>query len=236
MGGATRMYPGDPLFKAGEYDHVFDVELGDGIMRKLPFNNGSGFLEAADKFCSRENLSRVNVEQIVQFLRTNAKAFKTRDFDGSDAKQAELKSKYGPKAPVIPFTTNIFFDLVKVEPPQKKILEFNAEINKLNEKDLTYFELCCKVLSQPQYYHSSDVGPFQIEVIKKLLEFPLDKQFPCLDLYRIFLLHPHSSEGYSSSDGGAYYLGCLLQSLTDAKAPKANLLCALRCLCNLFKN
>jgi phospholipase A-2-activating protein len=77
--GATRSYPGDALFKKGEYDHVFDVELGDGIMRKLPFNNGANFLEAADKFCSRENLSRVNVEQITQFLKTNAKSFKTRE-------------------------------------------------------------------------------------------------------------------------------------------------------------
>lgn len=62
---ATKHYDGDNLFKAGEYDHIFDVELGDGIMRKLPFNNGANYLEAADKFCSREHLSRVNVEQIV---------------------------------------------------------------------------------------------------------------------------------------------------------------------------
>lgn len=38
---ATKMYEGDHIFPAGEYDHVFDVELGDGIMRKLPFNNGT---------------------------------------------------------------------------------------------------------------------------------------------------------------------------------------------------
>ena len=62
MGGETKIYSGDSLFPAGEYDHIFDVELGDGIMRKLPFNNGAGFLESADKFCARENLSRVNVE------------------------------------------------------------------------------------------------------------------------------------------------------------------------------
>jgi hypothetical protein len=35
------MYPGDEYFPADEYDHIFDVELGDGIMRKLPFNNGA---------------------------------------------------------------------------------------------------------------------------------------------------------------------------------------------------
>lgn len=66
----------------------------------------------------------------------------------------------------------IYFDSVKIDAPQKKILEFNAELGKLNEKDLTYFELCCKVLSKPEFYHSSDVGPYQIEVIKKLLDFP----------------------------------------------------------------
>ena len=56
------------MFPAGEYGHVFDVELGDGIMRKLPFNNGGKVMEAAEKFCVREQLSRANVEQIRQFI------------------------------------------------------------------------------------------------------------------------------------------------------------------------
>jgi hypothetical protein len=137
---------------------------------------------------------------------------------------------------VIPFTTNIFFDQVKIEPPQKKILEFNAELNKLFDKDLIYFESCCKVLSQPQYYHSSSVGPASIEVIKKCLEFPADKLFPALDLYRIFLLHPNSSEGFSGADSGFVFLSILLSPLLDPNAPKANIMLALRCLCNLFKN
>jgi len=145
----TKHYPGDDLFPAGEYDHVFDVEIGDGVMRKLPFDNGASFLEASDKFCSRENLSRVNVEQIVTFLRTHAKAFKTRDFDGSDAKKVEQSSKYGPKASCIPFDKMIYFDQVKVEQPQKKILEFNTELGRLVDKDLIYFETGCKTLSQP---------------------------------------------------------------------------------------
>ena len=54
----TKHYPGDQLFPAGEYDHVFDVELGDGVMRKLPFNNGGNFLDSADKFCVREGIGR----------------------------------------------------------------------------------------------------------------------------------------------------------------------------------
>ena len=59
---APKHYPGDLMFAAGEYDHIFDVELGDGIMRKLPFNNGGNALDAAEKFCCREGLSKANID------------------------------------------------------------------------------------------------------------------------------------------------------------------------------
>ena len=57
-----KYYPGDAMFEEGEYDHIFDVELGDNIMRKLPFNNGGNALLAAEKFCVRESLGRANIE------------------------------------------------------------------------------------------------------------------------------------------------------------------------------
>ena len=50
------------MFPAGEYDHIFDVELGDNIMRKLPFNNGDNAIGAAEKFCVREGLGRANID------------------------------------------------------------------------------------------------------------------------------------------------------------------------------
>lgn len=64
-GAATtgaKIYEGDRLFPPGEYDHIFDVDLGDGVMRKLPFDNGSNPLEAADKFIIRESLHKSYVE------------------------------------------------------------------------------------------------------------------------------------------------------------------------------
>ena len=54
MSAAPKYYDGDMMFPAGEYDHVFDVELGDNVMRKLPFNNGENAITAAEKFCVRE--------------------------------------------------------------------------------------------------------------------------------------------------------------------------------------
>lgn len=69
---APKHYPGDQMFEAGEYDHIFDVELGDNVMRKLPFNNGDNQIAAAEKFCAREQLGRANVEQIRQFVTQNS--------------------------------------------------------------------------------------------------------------------------------------------------------------------
>ena len=46
-----KQYPGDGMFEAGEYYHVFNVELGDKFMRNLPFNNGSKAIQSTEKFC-----------------------------------------------------------------------------------------------------------------------------------------------------------------------------------------
>lgn len=199
--GVTKQYPGDPLFKAGEYDHIFDVELGDGIMRKLPFNNGANCLEAADKFCAREMMSKSNVEQIVQFLRTNALSYKTRDFDGSEAlkKVAESAKKERPAA--VPHRTHLFFEACNVAGPKKKILEFQEEFAKLSFP--IQFEMLCEILSKPVSYNSPDIGLQMHETMKQLLDFPKDKVFPCIDLYRIYLLHPTSSMEFTKSDMGA---------------------------------
>lgn len=61
------------MFKEGEYDYVFDVECGDGIMRKLPFSEGDNIDEASNKFCIKENFSKIHVEQIKEFLYKNTK-------------------------------------------------------------------------------------------------------------------------------------------------------------------
>lgn len=119
------------MFKAGEYDHVFDVELGDGVMRKLPFNNGGNHLESSEMFCMREGINRTQVEQIVQFLRTNAKSYKTRDFDNTDLKNANVKSGKNKPA-MIPMTVEIFYDAINVDGPKKKLMSFEKEFSGLS--------------------------------------------------------------------------------------------------------
>ena len=78
-GGTAKQYEGDRIFEAGEYDHIFDVDLGDNILRKLPFDNGSNPLVAADKFVIREGLHKAYCEQISAFIKQNSSSFVTSD-------------------------------------------------------------------------------------------------------------------------------------------------------------
>lgn len=132
--GNTTYYPGDALFEAGEYDKVIDVDLGDGLYRKLPCNNGANYLETADKFCVRENLSRTYVEEIINFLRANTLPYATRDTSavggaaaasGAAASQASAAAPQKSKCSKIPMTSPIYYDQVKLDGCKKKILEFN---------------------------------------------------------------------------------------------------------------
>ena len=44
------------------------------------------------------------------------------------------------------------------------------------------------------------------DLMNKLLDIPLDKLFPCLDLYRIFLLHPSATCHFKKFEDGASHL------------------------------
>lgn len=64
----------------------------------------------------------------------------------------------------------------------------------------------------------------------------MDKVFPCVDLYRMYLLHPSSYEQFAASDAGAFYLNQLMRYIGDASNPKPVIMLGLRALNNLFKN
>lgn len=85
---STKQYPGDSVFPAGEYDHVFDIELGDNIMRKLPFNNGDNAIEYAEKFCMRENIGRNMASQIQAWINQHSSPYATRDKGGNSNQAA----------------------------------------------------------------------------------------------------------------------------------------------------
>lgn len=136
----------------------------------------------------------------------------------------------------IPFTSHIYYDQVKLDGLKKKVLEFNAELNVLDSQDLIYFESMVKVLAAVQNYPRTEISPQQLKVIDKLLALPIDKAFPAMDLYRIYLLHPTSYEAYASSSAGATYIQAMLRFISSTEHPKALIMLTVRGLCNLFKN
>jgi PUL domain len=73
-------------------------------------------------------------------------------------------------------------------------------------------------------------------MVKKILtKFPSDQAFPVLDIYRMFLMHPHSSEHYKVFETALEYLNILISHLRETKQESTQLV-ALRCLVNLFNN
>jgi len=93
------------------------------------------------------------------------------------------------------------------------------------------------VLTQTDAYHSSNIGPKSVAVLRKLLEgLPKQKRFPVYDLYRVFVNHPMCTQVFQGSDGGAHWLQYLISALEDTECHKATPMLCLRALCNLFKH
>lgn len=71
-------------------------------------------------------------------------------------------------------------------------------------------------------------------MLDKLLAFPIDKLFPCLDLYRMFLCHPDAAMHFKKFEEGQNHLYILLGVLQTPNAPDPAKMLALRCVCNCF--
>ena len=128
------------------------------------------------------------------------------------------------------------YDAVKIEGPKKKILEFNQELNVMDEKELKQFENLCACLESKEKFFKTKIDEYGFKLLDKLISsYPIDKIFPCLDLYRIFLLHPDATQHYKKYEDGWTKINTLLQIMSDPKATDPAIMLSLRCLVNVFK-
>lgn len=89
-----------------------------------------------------------------------------------------------------------------------------------NQGEIDLLESLLEMLKNKAFYHSSKVSKQGFELIKKLLsKFPNDKVFPCLDFYRMFLMHPHSSENYKVFEHAIEYLSFIMNHIRDHSTP-----------------
>jgi len=89
-------------------------------------------------------------------LRTNALAYKTRDFDGTEALKKVAESSKKEKPSSVPVRQHLYFESINVSGPKKKILEFTEEFAKI--KFPVQFEGLCAILEKPVGYDTPDIG------------------------------------------------------------------------------
>lgn len=128
------------------------------------------------------------------------------------------------------------YDTIKMDGPKKKIIEFAAADNLLDDKDVKKFEKLCASLADKNNFWQTKLDRDEAELMDKLLNFPIDKVFPCLDLYRIFLLHPDSTVHFKKFEDGLTHLFRMLGVLERTDSPDPAVMLALRCICNMFKD
>lgn len=116
---------------------------------------------------------------------------------------------------VLPMKKYLVFDAINVDNPKKKILEFNSTMQLLTAQEVETLESLMGLIKDKSFYHSSKVSKQGFELVKKLLKFPSAQAFPALDIYRMFLMHPQSSENFKLFEYALEYLGMLVAHLRD---------------------
>ena len=251
-----KYYPGDGVFKPGDYDYVFDVEL-EGRITQLPFNEGDNILMAAEKFIGREKLHKAYTDDIMRFLRTNTGKQKNKNKPTITQEKDYSKPKTAPKKRVnqgdskpqatqhfsFPNLNHILYDSVNSEGPIKKINELNSKIEendtinkKLEDYQLKLIGKVINTIGNKNFYHNSTFNDMELkEFLNLFTAWHGDYLIPVFDVFRMYLIHPESGLLFKQVGGGIEQLTILLQNIKNSNNMTIKIL-VLRCLCNLFNN
>ena len=220
-----KKFPGDQLFPAGEYDFIFDVEVGEGGKKALlPFNRGQNFLLVAEKFCAREEIGKDNVADITAFLKANAPDL---EISSTPSVQEVPVLKY------YPILEPIIFKDGKWPALEAKLLSLNSELAapaKIEKENLQYLTVGIGKLAKGQQLTISEVDV----IARGFYKWPKDKLFPAIDLWRLFLCHPQSGDVYKGADRGFQHILFVLEIVKSDPGDSPLTLCCCRYFANLF--
>ncbi|KAL6963901.1 hypothetical protein U1Q18_034908 [Sarracenia purpurea var. burkii] len=247
-----------PILDGIQYDHVFDVDIGDGEpIRKLPYNRSENPYTTADKWLIKENLPLSYRQQIVEFILQNtgqrdiAIDSSFRDpYTGSSAYVPGGSSNMHttsekPTFKHIPKKGMLVFDAAQFDGILKKISEFNSvllsEPDKkslsMTEPEVSRLGAIVKILKDTSHYHSSIFSDVDIALLLKLLKsWPIAMIFPVIDILRMMILHPDGATRLLKhvDDKNDVLMETIKNVTTNPLA--ANLLTSIRFVTNLFKS
>ncbi|KAL8272789.1 hypothetical protein Esti_003339 [Eimeria stiedai] len=258
-GGKTR-FPGDQFFGAGDYDFVFDVEVGEGSLlcgvclcccSSLDENP----LVVAEKFAAREGLHKSVLPQIVSFIQNNTGAANLAAAAAasvSNSSSSSSRQKHLPALECISFAKANLEGIEKGILSAQQFLKDAAHPAQLSELDAGYLFSALRKFSSTNFlkekFRDSEVHVLMVQ----LSFFPPHLQLPVLDLWRLFSLHPlYSLAAKKSQNHGWEFVVVAFnriketlaaaasqehhqQQLQQQQLPAGLVLCGLRYLCNLF--
>lgn len=64
---------GKVMFEGVEYDHVFHIDIDEGVVLKLPYNNGQDPYRVAQDFIYKHQLPQDYLDQIANFIIQNSR-------------------------------------------------------------------------------------------------------------------------------------------------------------------
>jgi len=204
-------------------------------MKQLPYNKGQNPMEVAEAFCSREQIHKGNTEQIRQFIVQNSGGGGGAAPPPPQPSAGYSSAPSEPESTMFPLHTPFTFKDGKFEALEKKILEFNDQVDeslRLPPVDIDHLKTAIEILKTNSM--SKQLRDCQREIIlDKLGAWPLDKLFPVADLWRLYLVHPQSCEIFKGSDRGAAFIAKIVGLvIKDVNTPLA--LCCTRFLANMF--
>ncbi|RKO92460.1 WD40-repeat-containing domain protein [Blyttiomyces helicus] len=259
VGGGRRQ-----LYDGKEYDYVFDIDIGEGVPPlKLPFNATENPYAAAQDFINKHELPQGYLDQIANFIISNAKGVTLGATSGAGfADPFTGGSRYIPGGAqvMLPFDSSIsgrndellntiaytFVKAANLTAIATKIVSLNSDIEKsmdygslaLNREEEPRMEAIIKSLDSPTKLRDFLQKP-QLDLIRRVaFEWPAAMRFPGLDILRLTILAtPAPLESTT-------FLADLVEAggfarLTGAggsgeKADETNAMLALRVLANAF--
>ncbi|KAF9358012.1 hypothetical protein BGX26_002652 [Mortierella sp. AD094] len=204
------------LYGGVEYDHVFDIDVGEGVPAlKLPFNVTENPYTAAQTFLTKHDLPQSYLDQVADFITKNARAVSQGEtapmgdpltggsrYTPGQSSSSSLGSynPWGNDAPktqpsvkrLIPQLTNVPFKDANLPAIHKKMLQLNTELSSsgvaLDSSELVQLDSLFKFLgSSPKQPVSQ---PQYTSLLLKIFNtWPEASRFPALDLLRLLALY-----------------------------------------------
>ncbi|KAI9591946.1 WD40-repeat-containing domain protein [Syncephalis fuscata] len=249
------------LYEGKEYDHVFDVDIGEGVPAlKLPYNTTENPYMAAQKFIHKYELPQTYLDEVAQFIERNAGVQSTTNqtsysdpFTGGSryipggqsqtSDTAATNKRAATTTGVIPTSTILSFKQANLVAVKNKLLEFNQSHvnNTLSDENLTKINQIFACLEQPRQH---SISKEHINLVVELCsQWPSEHLLPVLDVMRLIALYTPLSKRLSGDHSLPRIIASVTglvnwqsgQSLTPTKVEETNVLMALRWLANLFE-